>query len=134
MPFFNQVTLMGNLVRDAEIKELSNGNSVCEFTLAVNSRWTDRQSGEKKEKAMFIDCSLFGPRGDALVEYTSQGDSIHIVGKLDYNRWEKDGLPQSKHSVSVNSFEFVRTANKNQEGDDSNNENNQESKEGAVPF
>ena len=52
----NLVILKGNLTRDPETRNLPNGNaSVCGFGLAVNERWTDAQTGERREKVCFVE-------------------------------------------------------------------------------
>ena len=49
MASYNKVILMGNLTRDPELKFLPNGSSVANFGIAMNERYTDRQTGEQKE-------------------------------------------------------------------------------------
>ena len=42
MPSFNQVTLMGNLTRDPELRYTPQGVAVCEFSVAVNRKFTKK--------------------------------------------------------------------------------------------
>jgi single-strand DNA-binding protein len=54
----NSVQLMGNLVKDPELRTTPNGQSVCSVTLALNSSY---KSGEEwKEKTDFIDVTIWG--------------------------------------------------------------------------
>jgi single-strand DNA-binding protein len=49
MSYVNRVTLIGNVVRDPEIKMTASGKSVANFTVATNEFWTDAQ-GEKQSE------------------------------------------------------------------------------------
>lgn len=44
----NKVTLVGNLGQDPEVKHLSNGNAVANFTIATSENWKDKQTGESQ--------------------------------------------------------------------------------------
>ena len=60
MANLNKVLLMGNLTRDPEMKYLPSGTPVCELGLAVNRRWNDQATGEKKEQTCFVDLTEEG--------------------------------------------------------------------------
>ncbi len=55
MAGFNKVVLMGNVVRDIELRSTPSGTSVCDITLAVSRKAKDRQ-----EETAFVDCTLWG--------------------------------------------------------------------------
>ena len=50
----NRCESIGNLGKDPEVKHLSNGDRVVNFSLAVSERWKDRNSGERKEKTTWV--------------------------------------------------------------------------------
>ena len=50
MAGLNKVTLIGNLGRDPEIRYTQNSNPVVNFSLATSEQWTDKNTGEKKQK------------------------------------------------------------------------------------
>ncbi|GAG38134.1 unnamed protein product, partial [marine sediment metagenome] len=72
MAGFNRVILLGNLTRDPQLKYLPNNTPVCEFGLAVNRRWRDRD-GNQQEDVCFVDMAAFGPRGETINQYMSKG-------------------------------------------------------------
>ncbi|HED19908.1 MAG TPA: single-stranded DNA-binding protein, partial [Gammaproteobacteria bacterium] len=43
----NKVILVGNLGKDPEVRYMSNGNAVCNVTLATSESWKDKQTGEQ---------------------------------------------------------------------------------------
>lgn len=107
MASFNRVILMGNLTRDPELKYLPSNTAVCEFGLAVNERWRDKD-GNQREDVCFVDVSAFGKQGETINQYMTKGRSILIEGRLKLETWQaQDGSKRSKHSVVVNTFTFV---------------------------
>src|SRR4051794_6793287 len=107
MAFFNRVILVGNLVTDPTMKYLPNQTPVTEFRLAVNRKYKTA-SGEMKDEAMFIDCSIFGPGADTINRWCTKGKPILVEGRLKYDTWEdkQGGGKRSKHSVVVEHFQF----------------------------
>lgn len=65
----NKVHLIGNLVRDTEIKEVGeNKTKLAINTIAVNNRYKTN-SGEERNEPMFIDLELWGKSADFLQKY-----------------------------------------------------------------
>ena len=115
MSSFNKVIMVGNLVTDPETRELQQGNSVTKFRIASNRSYKTK-GGEKKEDATFIDCEMWGPRGQVLVQYAKKGNSLLVEGYLKQENWEsKDGEKRSKLLISVDNFEFF--GGKREDGD-----------------
>ncbi|TWT44696.1 Single-stranded DNA-binding protein [Phycisphaerae bacterium RAS1] len=107
MASFNRVILMGNMTRDPELKYLPSNMAVCEFGLAVNHRWRDKD-GNQKEDVCFVDCACFGRGGEVINQYMAKGRAILIEGRLKLDSWTgQDGQKRSKHSVVVENFQFV---------------------------
>ena len=114
---FNQVTLMGNLVRDPEIKFTDTGNPVGSFSIALNDTWKDKQ-GERQEYVNYIDCEVWGKTAESISEYFKKGDPIIISGSLKQQRWQDKETDQkrSKVVVRVHGFTFIpRTRQKAEE-------------------
>lgn len=107
MANYNRVILLGNLTRDPQLKYLPSNMAVCEFGLAVNSRWRDRD-GNQREEVCFVDVSAFGKRGETINQYMSKGRPILIEGRLKFDSWTaQDGTKRSKLSVVADNFTFV---------------------------
>lgn len=103
----NSVALLGNLTKDAELKYTKTGFSVMEFSLAVNERvkkgedWEDRPS--------YIDCIMFGTRGEKLAPKLTKGTKVCVSGSLRQERWEKDGKTQSRIKVIAKDLDFAQS-------------------------
>jgi single-strand DNA-binding protein len=107
MASYNRIIMMGNLTRDPQLKYLPNNTAVCEFGLAVNHRWRDRD-GNQREEVCFVDLAAFGRQGEVINQYMSKGRPILVEGRLKYDTWTgQDGQKRSKHSVVVDNFQFV---------------------------
>jgi len=113
MPNFNKILLIGNLTRDPQISYLPSQTAVCEFGLAVNRTWTGKD-GQKKEETCFIDCRAFAGQAETMYKYLSKGKPMLIEGRLKFESWTaQDGSKRSKHSVVVETFQFLGESAKN---------------------
>lgn len=105
---FNKVILMGNLTRDPETRSTPSGQSVTNFSLAVNRTWKG-QDGQQNEDVSYIDCVAWGKPGEIIAQYLGKGRAILVSGRLDQRSWDdKDsGQKRSKVEVVVEDFNFV---------------------------
>jgi single-strand DNA-binding protein len=106
MASFNQVTLVGNMVRDPEVKALNSGTSVAKFTIGMTRKW-QTENGEKKEEATFVDVDSFGKTAAVIEKYLRKGDPVLVEGRLKTEQWEKDGQKRSKLMVVANSIQLL---------------------------
>jgi len=102
----NQVTLMGNLTRDPELRQTPTGQSVTSFSLALNRSYKD-QSGEWQEATDYIDIVCWGPLAERVAQYLSKGRRCLVQGRLQSRSWEQDGQKRSKVEVLANDVTFL---------------------------
>ncbi|MFH1417453.1 MAG: single-stranded DNA-binding protein [Planctomycetota bacterium] len=108
MANFNKVILAGNLTRDPQLSYLPSGLPVCEFGMAINRKWKDKQTGEMREETCFVDCSAFGRQAETLNQYMGKGRPLLLEGRLKFHQWEsKEGQKRSKLSVVADTFQFL---------------------------
>ncbi len=103
---FNQVTLMGNLTRDPELRTTPNGQNVCNFSLALNRSYKG-QDGEWKEMTDFVDIVAWGPLGERVAQYLTKGRPALVSGRLQSRSWEQEGQKRSKVEVVANDVTFL---------------------------
>lgn len=88
----NKVILVGHLGADPEIKSFSNGSRIAHFSLATNEHWTDRASGERRERTEWHNVVI---NGDGLVgvaeRYLRKGKLVYVEGKLRTRKWQDQG-------------------------------------------
>jgi single-strand DNA-binding protein len=106
MPSFNRVTLMGNLTRDPQVKQLPT-TTVAEFGLAMSRRFK-ASDGEDREEVCFVDCAAFGRQAETIAQYCTKGRPIFLEGRLKFDSWDdRSGNKRSKVSVVVENFQFI---------------------------
>ena len=71
-----QLTIAGNIGRDAEVRKTQNGDSVAGFSVAVETR----ANGQKATQ--WFDVSLWGARGERLAQYLTKGSRVAVAGQL----------------------------------------------------
>ena len=119
----NQVTLLGNLTRDPELRELTSGSKVCNFSLALNRSYKD-QDGEWKSTADYVDLVAWASTAEVASKYLKKGSKCLIQGRIQTKQWEQDGVKRSKTEVLVNDLILMDDKNKTVEGEESIDPNN----------
>ncbi len=109
----NRVMISGNLTRDSELRSTQSGMAILSFGVAVNDRRKNPQTGDWEDYPNFVDCTMFGTRGDKLHPYLTKGTKVAIEGKLRYSSWESNGARRSKLEVIVDELEFMSSRNSN---------------------
>ena len=88
----NKVILIGRLGKDPEVRNLDNGVSVANFTMATSETYKDRTTGEKKETTEWHNIVLWRGLAEVTQKYLHKGDLVYIEGKLRTRSWEKEGV------------------------------------------
>ena len=78
----NKVILMGRLTKDPEIRYTQNNTPVCNFTLAVDRRFS------KDKQADFISCQAWQKTAEFISKYFQKGLMIAVVGSIQTRTWE----------------------------------------------
>ena len=102
----NQVTLMGNLTRDPELRQTPGGQTVTNFSLALNRAYKD-QSGEWKEVTDYVDIVCWSQLAERVAQYMSKGRRCLVQGRLQSRSWEQEGQKRSKVEVLANDVTFL---------------------------
>lgn len=102
----NQVILMGNLTRDPELRQTPTGQTVTNFSLALNRSYKD-QSGEWQEATDYVDIVCWGPLAERVAQYLSKGRRCLVQGRLQSRSWEQEGQKRSKVEVLANDVTFL---------------------------
>ena len=97
----NKVILIGNLGGDPEIRYMTNGNAVCNITLATSDSWKDKQTGQQQERTEWHRVVFFGKLAEIAGQYLRKGSKVYIEGRLQTREWEKDGIKRYTTEVIV---------------------------------
>jgi len=100
----NQVTLMGRLGKDPEIKFTASGKQIANFTIA-----TDSGIGENK-KTEWHRCVAWEGKADIVNRFLSKGKMVYVQGAIEYKSWEQNG--EKKYMTQINVFNIQLIDNK----------------------
>jgi single-strand DNA-binding protein len=105
----NKVMLAGNLTRDPQVRFLANERAVADFGLAMNQRWKDKQTGDLKEEATFVDVECWGKTAELVGQYLTKGRACYIEGHLKLDQWDdkESGKKRSKLKIVADSVQFL---------------------------
>ena len=96
----SNVTLIGNITRDPELRYTAGGQAIATFGVAVNRRWQNRQTQAWEESTSFFDCVCWGDLGTNVADSLGKGDRVIISGRLEQRSWETaDGDKRSKIEI-----------------------------------
>ena len=94
------ITLVGRLTKDPEVRYTQNQTAVCAFTVAE-----DR--GRDKD-ALFVDVKCFGKQAEFVEKWFTKGKPIYVAGDLDMDKWETDaGEKKSRYYVRGRDVKFL---------------------------
>ena len=103
----NKVTLLGRLSLDPELKEASSGSQTCQFSLATNESWTDK-NGEKKDRVEYHRIVCWGSVATNCKQYLKKGDKALIEGSLHTRSWEDEsGEKKFITEITANMVHFL---------------------------
>ena len=101
----NNISLMGRLTRDPELRRTPAGVAVTSFTLAVDREFKGR-SGEKETD--FIDCVAWKNTAETAARYLTKGRMVSVKGRLQLRDWtDKDGNKRRSAEVVVDGLYFA---------------------------
>ena len=74
--------IVGHLGQDPEIRYMSDGTAVTNFSVATSEGWKDRQTGEKKERTEWHRIVAWRQLGEICGKYLSKGRQVYVEGRL----------------------------------------------------
>mgnify|MGYP000258176101 FL=1 len=98
-----QITLIGNLTGDPELRFTPSGAAVANFTVASTPRTFDRQSSEWKDgDTMFLNCSIWRQAAENVAETLSKGMRVIVQGRLKSRSYDdREGNRRTVFEVDV---------------------------------
>lgn len=102
----NKVYMIGNLTRDPENRSTSTGIPVCNFSIAVNRRFKDAQTG--KQETDFFNIVAWRQLADLCGRYLAKGRKVAVVGSIQTRTYEaQDGSKRSTFDIIADEVEFL---------------------------
>ena len=103
----NKLTIIGNLTRDPELRTTPQGDSVCDFTVAVNRRMRrDAQGGQPE--ADFFRVSAWRQLGENCAKFLAKGRKVCVMGPVSARTYQaSDGTTRVSLEVRADDVEFL---------------------------
>jgi single-strand DNA-binding protein len=95
----NEITIIGNLTREPELRFTAGGTATCGFGVAVNRRY--QQNGEWVDAPTnFFNVTVWGQYGENVAASLSKGDRVLVKGRLDFRKYQnKEGVEVTTHDI-----------------------------------
>lgn len=88
----NKASILGNVVKDPEIRSTQTGAKIGNIVVATSERWKDKASGEQKEKSEFHKISVFNPHLVGIIEtHVKKGSRVYLEGAIQTRKWVDQG-------------------------------------------
>ena len=97
----NRATILGNLGRDPEVKSLQDGKKVVTLSVATTENWTDKGSGEKRERTEWHRVTIWNENLAGVAErYLRKGSKVYLEGAIETRKWQ-DQAGQDRYSTEI---------------------------------
>jgi single-strand DNA-binding protein len=106
---FCELILVGNVGREPELRFTSSGSAVCNFSLAVNRTWTDRNSSEKREATTWFKVTVWGPQAETINQFVQKGKQVLVVAdRIEADAYVgQDGSARATLNVTARTVRFL---------------------------
>jgi single-strand DNA-binding protein len=107
----NKVILVGNLGKDPEVRSTHAGDKIVSFNLATSETWTDKASGERKERAEWHRVVVFNPQiADVCERFLKKGAKVYVEGQLQTRKWtDQQGVERYSTEIVLARFKGEMT-------------------------
>ena len=104
MSSLNQVTLVGRLGADPELRYTTTNKAVANFRIATSESWRDKASGERKERTEWHSIEAWGKLAELCEEHLGK---VCVQGKLRTKSWDKDGVTHYRTQIAADNVVFL---------------------------
>lgn len=108
MAGYQYTIIIGNVGRDPELRYTQSGVAVCDFSVAVSRRWTDRNSNERREQTTWFRVSCWRGLAETVNQYVHKGMQIMVTGTVDASAFMgQDGQPRASLELTAQDVQFL---------------------------
>ena len=105
---YQYTVIVGNVGRDPEMKYTQGGVAVCNFSVAVNRRWTDKNTNEQREKTTWFKVACWRGLAETVNQYVYKGMRVLVTGEVDASAWtDNDGNPRASLEITARDVKFL---------------------------
>ncbi len=107
---YQQITLIGNLGRDPELRYSASGVAFTNFSVATSRSWTG-QDGQRQEKTVWFRVSVWDRQAEACNQYLTKGQRVLVVGEMEepYVFTDQEGNSRASLQVRARNVQFLNS-------------------------
>lgn len=110
----NKIHIIGNVTRDPEVKQTGSGVAICNFSVAVNRRFKNPQTGQAETD--FFSVTSFRQLAELCGKYLAKGRKVAVVGSMQSRSYEaQDGSKRTVWDLVADEVEFLSAGEKSAE-------------------
>jgi single-strand DNA-binding protein len=103
----NKAILVGRLGRDPETRYTSGGQAVCNFTLATDETYKDR-NGERQKRTEWHRIVVWGKQAEIAQQYLHKGSLIFVEGRIQTRQWDdREGQKRTTVEIVATNFRML---------------------------
>ena len=108
---WNQTIIVGNLGADPESKFMQDGStSVCNFSVAVSEKWTDKTTNEKRDKTTWFRIAVWGKQAESCQTYLKKGSQVMVVGTVEARAYMHNGEAKASLDLRAKDVKFLSSS------------------------
>ena len=108
----NKAILIGRLGRDPEVRQMPDGEAVCNFSIATSETWKDRQTGQRQERTEWHNITLYRRLAEVAGQYLKKGSLVYIEGRIQSRKYTgKDGIERTAYEIIGNEMKMLGGGN-----------------------
>ncbi len=96
----NKAILVGHLGKTPELRQ-AGGRPFCVLSVATSRRWTDKASGERRERTEWHYVEVWGGLAEQCAQFLATGRLVYVEGRLETERWTDRARGHERHRVKV---------------------------------
>lgn len=105
---YQQITIVGNVGRDPEMRYTGGGTAVCSFSVAVSRSWTDKTTNERREKTTWFKVTAWRQLAETCSQYVKKGMQILVIGEIDASAYvTQNGEPRASLELTASTVKFL---------------------------
>lgn len=101
MANLNQCQFIGNVGKAPEVRYSPSGDAICNFSVAVNESWKDKNTGEKKETTEWVRIVAYRKLAEICGEYLKAGSPVWVQGKLKTRKWQDKETGADRYATEI---------------------------------
>lgn len=108
---YQYTVIVGNVGRDPELRYTPSGAAVCDFSVAVNRRWSG-QDGQLNEKTTWFRVTCWNRLAETVNQYVTKGRQVLVTGEVDASAWiNNDGEAAATLELTARDVKFLGSRN-----------------------